>query len=67
VAMALDLAKGVATMVMGEMTPKGIVSTVESAAVEGAGAAGPAAAAGGTGQPAYHPPFSLGGTRFLNT
>lgn len=57
-AMALDLAKGVATVVMGEMGDKGIVSTVESARVEGVTPEGPAE---------YHPPFSLGGTRFLNT
>jgi hypothetical protein len=58
VAMALDLANGVATMVVGEMNADGIVSTVESAWVEEAAPDGPAA---------YHPPFSLGGTRFLNT
>ena len=58
VAMALNLAKGVATIVMGEMTGERIVSTVESARVEEAVTDGPAA---------YHPPFSLGGTRFLNT
>ena len=58
VAMALDLAKGVATVVMGEMGDKGIVSTVESARVEEVTPEGPAE---------YHPPFSLGGTRFLNT
>ena len=56
--MALNLAKGVATIVMGEMTGERIVSTVESARVEEAVTDGPAA---------YHPPFSLGGTRFLNT
>lgn len=66
VAMAVDVAKGVATIVTGEMTGEGIISTVESAAVEVAGAAGSAGAAG-IGAPAYHPPFNLGGTRFLNT
>jgi hypothetical protein len=66
VAIALDMAKGVATIVRGEMTAEGIVSAVESAAVEMAGAAGSAGAAE-TGAPAYHPPFNLGGTRFLNT
>lgn len=57
-AMALDLGKGVATVVMGEMTEKGVVSRVGSARVE---------ELGGAGEPAYHPPYSLGGTRFLNT
>ncbi len=58
VAMALDLVKGVATIVMGEMTDEGIISTVEGARVEEIAPDGPVA---------YHPPFSLGGTRFLNT
>jgi len=58
VAMALDLAKGVATMVMGEMTDDGIISTVGSARIEETAPNGPVT---------YHPPFSLGGTRFLNT
>ena len=57
VAMALDLAKGVATAVMGEMAPTGIVSSVGASRVEESAA----------GEPAYHPPYSLGGTRFLNT
>jgi hypothetical protein len=56
VAMALDLAKGVATLVLGEMTAEGIVSTVAAAATEEAART-----------PPYHPPASLGGTRFLNT
>jgi len=58
VAMALDLAKGVATAIMGEMTDQGIISRVESAGVEEAAPQGPVT---------YHPRFSLGGTRFLNT
>lgn len=58
VAIALDLGSGVATIVMGEMTETGIISTVEGAKVEEV----PAASAAD-----YHPPFSLGGTRFLNT
>ena len=66
VAMALDLAKGVATLVRGEMGTDGLVSSVDSALVEVetgvfAGkrpSAGPAS---------YHPSFSLGGTRLLNT
>ena len=58
VAMALDLAKGVATVVMGEMTPEGIVSSVGASRVE---------ELAGPGEPPYHPPYSLGGTRFLNT
>ncbi len=58
VAMALDLAGGMATLVVGEMNDEGIVSTVESAWVEEVAPNGPTA---------YHPPFSLGGTRFLNT
>jgi hypothetical protein len=66
VAMAMDLGKGVATMVGGEMTAEGIISTVDSARVEG-GAAGSVGQAAGAGQVPYHPPFSLGGTRFLNT
>jgi hypothetical protein len=58
VAMALDLVKGVATIVMGEMTDDGIISTVGSARIEETTPNGPVT---------YHPPFSLGGTRFLNT
>jgi MoaF C-terminal domain/MoaF N-terminal domain len=58
VAVALDLGNGVATIVMGEMAATGIVSTVEGAKVEEVAAASAAD---------YHPPFSLGGTRFLNT
>jgi hypothetical protein len=57
VAMALDLAMGVATVVMGEMTPDGIVSSVGQSRIEEI-ASDPVT---------YHPPFSLGGTRFLNT
>jgi hypothetical protein len=58
VAMALDLVNGVATVIMGEMTEEGIISTVAAARVEEVPV---------EGTPAYHPPFSLGGTRFLNT
>ncbi len=58
VAMALDLTKGVATIVMGEMTEDGIISQVGSSRVE---------EIAGAGEPAYHPRYSLGGTRFLNT
>jgi MoaF C-terminal domain/MoaF N-terminal domain len=57
-AVALDLMKGAATIVMGEMTDSGIISTVESARIEEIAQEGPVA---------YHPSFSLGGTRFLNT
>jgi len=58
VAMALDLGKGVATVVMGEMTEKGIVSRIGASRVE---------EIAGEESPGYHPPCSLGGTRFLNT
>jgi MoaF C-terminal domain/MoaF N-terminal domain len=58
VAMALDLAKGVATAVMGEMTDGGIVTRVESCHTEEIATAE---------EPPYHEPFNLGGTRFLNT
>jgi hypothetical protein len=58
VAMTLDLVKGVATVVMGEMTEKGIISRAGGARVE---------EIAGMGEPAYHPRFNLGGTRFLNT
>jgi len=58
VAVALDLRKGVATVVMGEMTEDGIISRVGSSRVE---------EIAGSGEPAYHPRYSLGGTRFLNT
>jgi hypothetical protein len=54
----LDLAKGVATCVMGEMTDHGIISTPGSAVVEEAATAG---------ETPYHARFNLGGTRFLNT
>lgn len=57
VAMALDLAQGVATIVAGELKPEGIVTRVESAQIEEIESPGP---------PPYHPPFNLGGTRFLN-
>ena len=58
VAMALDLVKGVATVVMGEMTPDGIISSVGQSRIEEVAPSGPVV---------YHPPFSLGGTRFLNS
>jgi hypothetical protein len=58
VAMALDLVKGVATVVMGEMTEEGIISRVGASRVEEIAVREPAP---------YHPPVSLGGTRFLNT
>jgi hypothetical protein len=58
VAMVLDLAKGVATVVMGEMTEDGIISRVGYSRVEEIASPGEAA---------YHPRYSLGGTRFLNT
>jgi hypothetical protein len=57
VAMALDLKKGVATVVMGEMTENGVISRVGSSRVEEMAV---------RGEPAYHPRYSLGGTRFLN-
>jgi hypothetical protein len=60
VAMALDLVRGVATLVTGALTPAGIVSTVESARVEEVRGDGDVAAP-------YHLPFNLGGTRLLNT
>jgi hypothetical protein len=68
-AMALDLAKGVATVVMGEMTDTGIISRVGASRVEeiAGAAAGPAAATGAAAEPPYHPAYNLGGTRFLNT
>ena len=58
VAMALDLVKGVATVVMGEMTEDGVISRVGSSRVEGIVDEASAQ---------YHPRYSLGGTRFLNT
>jgi hypothetical protein len=58
VAMAVDFKKGVATSVMGEMTPEGIISTVGQSRIEEVAVSGPVP---------FHPPFSLGGTRFLNT
>jgi hypothetical protein len=72
VAMALDLVKGVATVVMGEMTADGVVSSVSASRVEELeGQTGCPGCAGETGapgaEPPYHPPFNLGGTRFLNT
>jgi hypothetical protein len=56
--MALDLKKGVASTVMGEMKPEGIISTVGQSRIEEVAVTGPVQ---------FHPPFSLGGTRFLNT
>ena len=75
VAMALDLVTGVATVVMGEMTDGGIVSSVGSSRVEELdgqtggcpGCGGPGAGAQPGAEPPYHQPFNLGGTRFLNT
>jgi hypothetical protein len=67
VGMALDLGKGVATVVMGEMTEDGIISRVGSSRVEeivSAGERPPGKAA--SGEVPYHPRYSLGGTRFLN-
>jgi hypothetical protein len=58
IAMAADLSTGAVTVVKGQMTDGGIISTVESARVEEVGPEAPEV---------YHPPFSLGGTRFLNT
>jgi hypothetical protein len=58
VAIALDLLQGVATLVLGEMTAGGIVSSVQSAWVEEVPE---------DGARAFHRPFSLGGTRFLNS
>ena len=58
VAMAVDLVKGVSTAVMGEMTSDGIVSRVGQSRIEEVALEGPVR---------FHPPFSLGGTRFLNT
>lgn len=77
VAMALDLVKGVATIIAGEMRAEGIVSRVESARVEeteGIGAVAAVAgspvgarAGGSAGEASYHQPFNLGGTRLVNT
>jgi hypothetical protein len=58
VAMALDLRRGVATVIMGEMMEDGIISRVGFSRVE---------EIAGEREPAYHPRYSLGGTRFLNT
>ena len=58
VAMALDLVKSVATVVIGEMTEDGVVSRVGSSRVEEIVDEASAQ---------YHPRYSLGGTRFLNT
>lgn len=58
VAMALDLEGGAVTAVMGEMKEDGIVSTVAAAWVEEVAK---------EGDVSYHRPFSLGGTRLLNT
>jgi hypothetical protein len=60
-AMALDTREGVATIISGTMADSGIVSTVETATVE------EAASLRTSGAPGFHPRFSLGGTRFLNT
>mgnify|MGYP000849894742 CR=1 FL=1 len=60
VAMVLDLVKGVATVVWGELKAEGIVSTAGSAWIEETGGSGGGAAA------SYHPPFDLGGTRLVN-
>jgi hypothetical protein len=57
-AMALDLVKGVATVVMGEMTDQGVISRAGGARVE---------EVAGSEEREYHPRFNLGGTRFLNT
>jgi hypothetical protein len=62
VAMALDLVNGVATIILGEMTDKGIISAEEAARVEEAAAPAGVAA----DEPPFHPLASLGGTRFLN-
>ncbi|MCL5735024.1 MAG: molybdenum cofactor biosynthesis F family protein [Actinobacteria bacterium] len=58
VAVALDLGKGVATLVMGKLAADGIVSTLGQARIEEVTPTEPMA---------YHPAASLGGTRFLNT
>lgn len=58
IAMAADLGTGAVTVIRGEMTDEGIISTAEGARIEETGPEAPAV---------YHPPFSLGGTRFLNT
>ncbi len=58
VTMALDLVKGVATVIDGEMTDEGVISRVVAARVEEVAGDGPVD---------YHPPFSLGGTRLMNT
>lgn len=68
IAMVLDLAQGVATMVEGEMRAEGIISRVESAKIEeiaGTGA-GTSKTGAGTGAAPYHPEYDLGGTRLLN-
>lgn len=59
VAMALDLSSGAATVVLGELTDNGIISTVAAARIEEADGQ----AAGQAAVP-YHRPYSLGGTRF---
>ncbi len=58
VAIAANLARGVATVVKGDITDEGVVSEVFHACIEEI--ADPETAV-------YHIPYSLGGTRFLNT
>jgi hypothetical protein len=60
-AIALDTTEGSVTAVVGVMTDSGIVSTVEAASMQEVASIRPG------GQHSFHPPFSLGGTRFLNT
>ena len=57
VGMTADLGSGTATVILGKITDGDIVSEVLGGRIEGAGDARTAL---------HHPPFSLGGTRFLN-
>ena len=57
VAMTADLGSGAATVILGKIVEGDIVSEVLGGRIEGTG---------GVRTALYHPPFSLGGTRFLN-
>ncbi|OFV84837.1 MAG: hypothetical protein A2W26_08520 [Acidobacteria bacterium RBG_16_64_8] len=57
VAMTADLGTGAVTVILGRIVEGDIVSEVLGGRIEGAGY---------VGTPPRHPPFSLGGTRFLN-
>ena len=59
IGIAADLNKGIATVVKGDLNDRKIDSVALSASIE--------EAINTEEPPSYHPPFSLGGTRLLNT